>query len=163
MIIAVLLLFTPAAGWWSYHFQRQAATLAHRGGSATAPMPAPGTPLPAPVGTPRAPAAVIQPVAVKQLERTSVLGWEAFTVGATLVLDGTLLLGCRRHDRLGPAEESTVVLEIGDSERADRAVALFQAWQAVGATLRLRPTTIAGAIEILDDHQRAVRAPLLLA
>jgi hypothetical protein len=29
--------------------------------------------------------------------------------------------------------------------------------------LRVRPTTVAWAIEVFDDHRRAIRAPLLLA
>lgn len=60
-------------------------------------------------------------------------------------------------------EELTMVLLIGEDERAERAVCLLEAWQISQATLRLRPTAVAGAIEVLDDRRRALRAPLLVA
>lgn len=131
--------------------------------------------------------------AVQQLERpfaqgcTSVLGWDDFILTSTLVFDGTVLLSCRRlpgdgergvtkpswrvkagsgaarATDPGSSEDLTMVLLIGDDERAERAVSLLETWQISEVALRLRPTAVAGAIEVFDDKRRALRAPLLVA
>jgi hypothetical protein len=99
----------------------------------------------------------------------SVLGWEAFSVVSTLVLDGQAMLTCRRRpDGQGrkattPAEQATLVLLIGQDEGAARAVALLERWRAVKAPLHVRPTTVAGGIELFDSRSNALRAHLLAA
>lgn len=104
----------------------------------------------------------------------SVLGWEAFSIVCTLVMDGTVLVGClRRNDpqfrdrghslRPVAVEDSSIVLLIGHDERANQAVALLESWRASTATLRLRPTRVAGAIELFDGRANALRAGLLAA
>jgi hypothetical protein len=94
-----------------------------------------------------------------------VLGWDAFALLSWLVLDGTVLLACRRQAD-GPGqtvapEQATLVLLIGDDDRSRLAVAVLEAWRRAEATLRLRPTAVAGAIEVFDGRRRAIRAALL--
>jgi hypothetical protein len=102
----------------------------------------------------------------------SVLGWEAFSVVSTLVLDGSALLTCRRRsdgprpnkrNRPTAEEQATLVLLIGQDEGAARAVALLERWRAVKAPLHVRPTTVAGGIELFDPRSNALRAHLLAA
>jgi hypothetical protein len=98
---------------------------------------------------------------------SSVLGWEAFSLVSTLVFDGTVLVGCRRRrdgtfpGRATPEEHGSLVLLIGEDDRAIRAVELLEGWRATGAILHLRPTRITGAIELFDERHSAIRAALL--
>jgi hypothetical protein len=92
-------------------------------------------------------------------------------VVSTLVLDGSALLTCRRRPD-GPRpkqttntaeEKATLVLLIGEDEGAARAVALLERWRAVKAPLHVRPTRVAGGIELFDSRSNALRAHLLAA
>ena len=109
----------------------------------------------------------------------SVLGWEAFAIASTLVLDGTVLIGCTRRadpdvdspwagptgDRAGacPSDRATFVLLLGLDERATQAYDLLEAWRDGNDVLRLRPAPVSGAVEIYDGQSRALRAGLLAA
>ncbi len=55
------------------------------------------------------------------------------------------------------------MLLIGEDERAAQAVALLEGWRAATVTLNLRPTGVAGAIELFDARANALRAGLLAA
>jgi hypothetical protein len=52
---------------------------------------------------------------------------------------------------------------MGEDDRADRAIELLEGWRVIGARLYLRPTRIAGAIELFDERHSAMRAALLAA
>jgi hypothetical protein len=164
-------------GWWAYGYERRIYRVVHRPPShavetprlprvAAGPPAAAGGEL-APVGA----GAIAETVAaVEEFERPvrltcdSVLGWDAFTLTSALALDGTVLLSCRPQPELPDADgELTFVLLIGDDERAGRAIALLESWRTGQTTLRLRPTTVAGAIEVFDARHSAIRAPLLAA
>jgi len=176
-MIVALVVALGAGGWWAYGYERRIYRVVHR------PRPhALETPSPPPVAVGPARtaggelvlvAAPAIPETVAAVEETgrpvrqtcdSVLGWDAFTLTSTLALDGTVLLACRPQPVLPDADgELTFVLLIGDDERAGRALALLESWRMGRTTLRLRPTPVAGAIELFDARHSAIRAPLLAA
>jgi hypothetical protein len=169
MIIALALVIAIVGGSWAWWHQQQAVRVLRARPShveRTDENIAAST-LRQPTTLPPKPKLLTAPQAVQQLERvvpeipSSVLGWETFSLDSTLVLDGSALLACSRQ----PDEKAqgTLVLLIGDDDRAAKAVALLESWRDVGARLRLRPTTVAGAIEVYDDRSRALRAALLAA
>jgi len=155
--------------WWAWGYQQQAvrvlrvrpSSIEHHARRATA------NAVSAAVVADRGAARV----AVQQLERTasmapsSVLGWDGFSIVSTLVFDGTVLIGCRRQDgpRSPAPELSSLVLLIGEDERAAQAVTLLEGWRAAAARLNLRPTGVPGAIELFDGRANALRASLLAA
>ena len=170
-MIVALVLALGLGGWWAYSYERRIYRVVHR-------------PLPHPVETPPVPSVATGPVrtadggrapaataaAVREIERPvrrtcdSVLGWDAFTLTSTLALDGTVLLSCRAQPERPDADrELTFVLLVGHDERAVRAIALLESWRRGRTTLRLRPTAVAGAIEVFDTRHSAIRAPLLAA
>jgi hypothetical protein len=190
VIIALVVTVMAACTWWALRYQQRVLRLLNARPSHVARTDsADGAPAHAAVARPLEPAqspdGANTLVAVQQLARvdphrpTSVLGWEAFSLVSTLVLEGTVLLACRRQldepfprvvtlrppsrPESGPSEEATIVLLIGEDERAGQAVALLDAWQQARVILRLRPTPIAGAIEVFDGRHSALRAALLAA
>jgi hypothetical protein len=188
MIIAVLLAALAGCGVWAWWHQARALRMLRM---RTSVVPRPGDEAVAPVieGAPLDAVGAESPVdegaarvSVRQLERavprppTSVLGWEAFSIVSALALDGTALIGCRREpvedwgvpdwrregrpsDRT--SEVGTLVLLIGDDQRAMQAVALLDDWRLAETNLILRPTVVSGAIELFDGRNRALRACLL--
>ena len=114
-----------------------------------------------PVGVAASPGPTLPAVLPDAPCRSSVLGWESFSLVSVLVLGGSALLGCRRTDRR--ADDETMVLLIGEDERADRARALLEGWRARGTELALRPAGVNGAIEVYDQARSALRAHLLTA
>jgi hypothetical protein len=98
----------------------------------------------------------------------SVLGWDGFRVVSTLVLDGSVLIGCRSLSTTGADQafdddDQTIVLLIGDDPRAEAAVELLSRWRSRRTVLRLRPIDRPGAIELIDERHNALRAALLAA
>jgi hypothetical protein len=181
MIFAPLfVVLVIASGWWAWGYQQQAvrvlrvrpSSVEHHARRVAATDAKASAALDAASGTAR--------VAVRQLERiaspapSSVLGWDAFSIISTLVFDGTVLIGCRRQAdplfldsgfdrRRDEVEDNSMVLLIGEDERAAQAVALLEGWRAAAATLNLRPTGVEGAIELFDGRANALRAGLLAA
>jgi hypothetical protein len=101
--------------------------------------------------------------------RSSVLAWDGFWVISVLAVDGAAIVACRRQmdrrrgwDNLRPADE-TIVLRIGDDERAGRALSLLERWRAERTRLTLRPASVEGAIELFDGCASALRAPVVAA
>jgi hypothetical protein len=174
IVLVCVLLTIACAGWAWWHQQRALHVLtirpshvahAQRRAGLTTPVGKNDRPVATTAATPPAVARVSVAVARRAPEPvSSVLGWEAFAIASTMVLDGTVLIGCRRrnHNRGGP-ETATLVLLIGDDERANRAVALLEGWSVTDATLGLRPTHVAGAIELYDQRRNALRAGILAA
>ncbi|MDQ6613677.1 MAG: hypothetical protein M3083_02670 [Actinomycetota bacterium] len=186
-----LLLFIPVLGfgcaWWAWGYHQRALRVLRVRSSLVQPR---ANPVPADprreARVPQEPETATARAAVQQLERAvaapasepcSVLGWEAFSLFSTLVLDGTVLLGCRRQpdeffaggrtrrranlSRPTAEESGTLVLLIGEDELAVRAVEILEQWRTASVTLRLRPTAVAGAIEVFDGRRSAIRAALL--
>ncbi len=152
MIIVLLLLAGAVTVWWAWQLQLRGLRLAgraHPGGAAQARAQAPAM----------------------LVERPPVLQWLGFSIVAVVVLEEVVLLACRRHPahtlaggrtRLAP-DDRTVVLRVGHDERAGRAVDLLERWRDEGTWLRVRPTEVAGAIELTDGGSSALRAPLVAA
>jgi hypothetical protein len=176
-MIFALVLALGLGGWWAYSYERRIYRFVHRSSpeAGAAVRPAAAVDRARPTGGPLSPAPTVAAVhetkaAVEEIERPirqtcdSVLGWDAFTLTSTLALDGTVLLSCRpQPEAPDAADELTFVLMIGDDDRAARAIALLESWRTGRTTLRLRPTTVAGAIEVFDARHSAIRAPLLAA
>jgi hypothetical protein len=172
-LVVVILIGTA---WWAWGYQLQAARILgvrpsreeHRARRAAASRREASASV---EGYP-----VTARVAVQQLERvaspapSSVLGWEAFSILSTLVFGGTVLIGCRRqrdpdfHEGgRGVVEDNSIVLLLGEDARSAQAVDLLEGWRAARTTVRVRPTTVAGAIELFDGRANALRAELLAA
>ncbi|HEX3427021.1 MAG TPA: hypothetical protein VHT30_12870 [Acidimicrobiales bacterium] len=199
MVIALMCATVLLCACWAWRFQLAALRLL-RGRPSHAPMAAGfsrsavGTPTAAnddPTGAGAAASDDRAPtrVALRQLPATapspgatpsSVLGWEAFCIASTMVLDGTALIGCswrpdpdpdvpitraQRAWAMGTSEReiATFVLLLGEDERAAQAYDLLEVWRETESTLRLRPAPVAGAVEVYDGHHRALRACLLAA
>jgi hypothetical protein len=167
MIFALVFpVWVAACAWWSWRYQHRVLAVAHRSSPPARGAARPGLGRPLPAKPSLKSAVAPAPVAVGQLDRspslpcTSVLGWDEFTLQSVFALDGTALLSCRRE---GDASDLTIVLLIGDDPRADHALALLHTWQIRQTTLRVRPTSVAGAIEVFAGRAGAVRAGLLAA
>jgi hypothetical protein len=182
VLVVVLVISALAAAGWAICFHRTAYGAVHRPASSdhvattTAPPVRRPSTATAGVGRETGPArgAVGQLEAIRApmpAEPVSVLGWDSFTVTSVLFFDGTVMLACRRLDTPGGPrplgfEESdqTMVLRLGEDDRADAALAVFEDWSRRRSPLRLRPIEVAGAIEVLDDAGRTrIRAPLIAA
>ena len=170
MVFALVVPLGVLVTWWAYHYERSVCSLVHqpRPGEWAAAAVARRPPVDRSSARRRqapAPAAT----AVQQLERpamhacTSVLGWDALTLASTLAADGQMLLSCCRPSGESGADELTMVVLIGDDERSERAIALLERWRAGRTVLGLRPTTVAGVIEMFDARHNALRVPLLVA
>ncbi len=169
VLVVVVVPFGIFATWWAYHFERSVYLVVHRSpGEAAAPK------VTRSLGTDRPPAdagyaLAVVAAAIQLLEPpvvhacNSVLGWDAFTVTSTLAADGRVLVSCRRQAGDAWPDELTMVLLVGDDHRAERAIGLLERWRAGQASLHLRPTTVAGTIELFDARDNALRAPLLVA
>jgi hypothetical protein len=161
-----------ASAWWSWRFQNRALAVVHRS-SPRAHGQALRSPSPAlPIAQAEVAGVAPSAIAVGQRDRspahlcTSVLGWDAFTLRSALAFGGTALLSCQRRDTVAETadkEELTLVLLIGEDQRADQALALLQTWQTRQTTLKVRPTQVAGAIEVFANRHDALRAGLLVA
>jgi hypothetical protein len=80
------------------------------------------------------------------------------------------LLACRKtvstSRRPAPGfdrSDQTLVLRLGDDHRATAALAVLNDWRRRRSPLRVRPTEVPGAIEVVDGAQTRIRAPLVAA
>jgi hypothetical protein len=106
----------------------------------------------------------------------SILRWRRVRL-ISVVGDGeAVIVACRRHpsaggprsaprwrrsDRVALApEDLTMVLRLGDSPDATRAMGLLERWCRQGAWLQVRPAPVLGAVELHDTSRSTLRAPV---
>jgi hypothetical protein len=181
VLVVVLVFGTVAAAAWAIRFHRSAFEAVHRPDVDAAltqqvsavswrPSRTDAGPVGGDLGSASGPVGQLEAPPALPAEAVSVLGWESFTVLSVLFHEGTALVACRR---LGPSQTSrsvaftdsdqTIVLVLGDDQRAAAALGVFEDWRKRQSPLRLRPIGVPGAIEILDSGRTRIRAPLAQA
>jgi hypothetical protein len=181
LLVGVLVFGAAAAAAWAIRFHRSAFGAVHRPDMAAAlseelsavswrPSRTDAGSVGGDLGSAPGPVGQLEAPRALPAGALSVLGWQSFTVLSVLFLEGTALVACRRLGRshsspaVGFADsDQTLVLMLGDDQRAAAALGIFEDWRKRRSPLRLRPIGVPGAIEILDSGRTRIRARLAQA